>query len=124
MSKNIIEANCVGIMLFARNRNDPELEQMSRFFILGNFVEVSVRSQELLQLSVDQFFSIVNDEILNVKDEQTVWECIIRWIDVNPEDRKQYLTKLMRGVRLGLLNNSVILKPISNIYVSLHNFIF
>lgn len=115
MSKNIIEANCVGIMLFARNRNDPELEQMSRFFILGNFVEVSVRSQELLQLSVDQFFSIVNDEILNVKDEQTVWECIIRWIDVNPEDRKQYLTKLMRGVRLGLLNNSVILKPISNI---------
>lgn len=56
---------------------------------------------------MEDFFDIVNDELLNVKDEQSVWECCIRWIDFDPKNRTKHLTKLMRGVRLGLLTNSV-----------------
>lgn len=68
---------------------------------------VAVKSKELLELTMEDFFEIVNDELLNVKDEQSVWECCIRWIDFDPENRTKHLTKLMRGVRLGLLTNSV-----------------
>ena len=68
---------------------------------------VAVKSKELLELTMEDFFDIVNDELLNVKDEQSVWECCIRWIDYDPTNRTKHLTKLMRGVRLGLLTNSV-----------------
>lgn len=36
-------------------------------YILENFVLISIDSQELLQLDVDDFFTIINDELLNVK---------------------------------------------------------
>lgn len=36
-------------------------------FILANFTRVAVLSNEILQLDVDDVFSIISDELLNVK---------------------------------------------------------
>lgn len=44
-----------------------------------------------------------------------MWELVLRWIDFNFESRFEHLPKLMRGVRLGLLSNSVM--EFSKLYV-------
>lgn len=36
-----------------------------------------------------------------------VWEAVLRWIDFDPKARVTHLARLMRGIRLGLLANSV-----------------
>lgn len=41
------------------------------------------------------------------QDEHVVWEASLRWIDFDPESRVTHLSKIMRGVRLGLLSDSV-----------------
>lgn len=41
--------------------------EKSRFYILEHFVRVAVESKDIVELTVDDFFSIVNDEMLNVK---------------------------------------------------------
>jgi hypothetical protein len=75
--------------------------------LLRYFVEVSHRSEELLELIIQDFYDVINDERLNVKSEETVWNCCIKWIDKDPVERAQHVTKLMRAVRLGLLNTAV-----------------
>lgn len=36
-------------------------------YILENFVSMAIESEEFLQLNVDDFYAIINDELLNVK---------------------------------------------------------
>lgn len=62
---------------------------------------------EILQLRIDDFYEIVNDELLNVKDEQCVWECCLRWINFDVPSRQNYVTRLLQAVRLGLLDTNV-----------------
>lgn len=68
---------------------------------------MAVKSNELMELSVDNFFNLINDEMLNVKDEAIVWQCCLRWIDHDVDNRKQHVSKLLRGIRLGLMNTKV-----------------
>lgn len=75
--------------------------------MLRNFPKISTESQEIVKLNIDEFFDIVNDELLNVKDEECVWECCIRWIEYDPCNRQSYVTRLLKAVRLGLLNTNV-----------------
>lgn len=77
--------------------------------MLVNFLQVVSRSDQLLQLNIDDFHNIINDEMLNVRDEEPVWESCLRWINHDVGNRKQYIKRLMEAVRLGLLNTSVII---------------
>lgn len=84
-----------------------KLYQNSRLYILRNFPKISVESNEIIQLQFEEFHKIVSDELLNVKDEETVWNCCLRWIDHDPFARHSYVTHLLKAVRLGLLNTNV-----------------
>lgn len=74
---------------------------------MKNFVHVSKRSKELMNLNLDEFLSIICDDLLNVKDEKIVWECCIKWIDYDPSNRSGHITKILESIRLGLLNDTV-----------------
>lgn len=69
---------------------------------------MAVKSQQILKIGLKDFYEIISDDMLNTKDEEPVWESCLRWIDFDPKNRSQHVTKLMRGVRLGLLNTRVI----------------
>lgn len=84
-----------------------DLLEKSKLFVLRNFVQVANKSMELMELDIEDFFQIVNDELLNVKDEQIVWECCIKWIDHDSDKRIVYLCRLLKAIRLGLLNKTV-----------------
>lgn len=81
--------------------------QNARLYILRNFPQISTESNEILALELDEFINIIDDELLNVKDEETVWNCCLRWIDHEPVTRQSHVTKLLKAVRLGLLNTNV-----------------
>lgn len=50
-----------------RYRSIPQLIQRSQNYILENFPQVAVDSKDILELNVDDFHSIINDDMLNVK---------------------------------------------------------
>lgn len=72
---------------------------------MKNFVEVSKQSKEFLELSLKEAIELLNSDRINVKSEEQVWEACLRWIDHRPEEKRQYVDKVMRCVRLGLLDN-------------------
>jgi kelch-like protein 10 len=71
---------------------------------MRHFVQVSQQSEELLELPVEELQAILGSDELNVKHEEVVWECILRWIDHDVENRKGHIVDLMKNVRLGLLD--------------------
>lgn len=94
------------------------LRDRSRNYILEHFERVSVQSESILKLNIDDLLEIVSDKQLNIKDERIAWECVVKWIDFMPEKRAVHLTKLMRAVKLGLLTNEYFMEKVkTNHYV-------
>jgi hypothetical protein len=80
---------------------------------MRHFMEVSQHSQELLELQVDELQAILGADELNVMNEQSVWECVLRWIDHDTENRKGHIVDLMKNVRLGLLERNFFHEKVS-----------
>ncbi|XP_021915982.1 kelch-like protein 10 [Zootermopsis nevadensis] len=111
---NTMEAdNCISIMQYARFHSFADLEPHARRFVLRHFVEVSQQSKELLELPVEELQAIIGSEDLNVKDEKVVWECILRWINHHLDNRKGHIAGLLKGVRLGLLDEQFFKEQVS-----------
>ncbi|XP_021929393.1 kelch-like protein 10 [Zootermopsis nevadensis] len=106
--------NCTGIMQFARFHFCPELDTHALRFLLYHFVEVSHQNEDLLELPAEELQAIIGSEELNVKYEKDVWECVLRWINHDPDSRKDHIVGLLKGVRLGLLDAKYFLQKISN----------
>jgi hypothetical protein len=74
---------------------------------------VSQCSDELLELPVEELAAILGDERLNVSNEEDVWNCALRWIDHDTENRKVHVLDLMKTVKLGLLDKNIFLDKVS-----------
>lgn len=93
--------------MFVSVRENKDLYEVAHLYLLRNFEEVAVKSDELLQMSADELYAILNDDLLNVKDECLVWQCVLRWIEYDRETRKVEMPKLLSSIRLGCLNATV-----------------
>jgi kelch-like protein 10 len=69
-------------------------------------VKVWQQSEELLELPVEELQAIVGADELNVRNENIVWECVLRWIDHDTDNRKGHIVDLLKNVRLGLLDKN------------------
>jgi kelch-like protein 10 len=104
---NLDPENCIGVMLFAsRFYFCSQLESDARCYLLRHFVKVWQQSEELLELPVEELQAIVGADELNVKNEKKVWECVLRWIDHDTENRKGHIVDLLKNIRLGLLDRN------------------
>lgn len=72
-----------------------------------NFMEISTRSLEIVTLTLKDIYDILSDDLLNCRDEEHVFNVVVRWIDHDPVARRPAMGKLLRAVRLGLLNTRV-----------------
>lgn len=141
---NLTPENCIGMMKFARQRFCKKLEDDAYRFIVGHFVEVRLarqfvhslarvacnlpaasfpfpdlrqvaqRSEDILHFPIEELRSLVGADELNVKSEQTVWELVLRWINYDPESRKDHIVDLMRNIRLGLLDTQFFLENVKD----------
>ncbi|XP_069963163.1 kelch-like protein 10 isoform X1 [Bactrocera oleae] len=95
--------NCVSIMGFARFRFLDDLYAKARNYLLRYFIEIAAKNKDILEMGLKDFYDIISDDELNTREEDHVWKLCIKWIDHDPENRKQYVAQLMQGVRLGLM---------------------
>lgn len=79
----------------------------AKLYVLRNFEDVVTRSDELLEISKDEMYHIMNNDLLNIKDEALAWEGILRWIKYDSERRIQHVPLLLTTVRLGILQFQV-----------------
>jgi hypothetical protein len=91
---------------------------------MRHFVEVSQLSEELLKLNVEEFQAIVGADELNVANEEIVWECILRWVNSDADNRKTHTVDLMKNIRTGLLDkdyfNEKVSMPLKNMCVCMY----
>jgi kelch-like protein 10 len=80
---------------------------------MRHFVKVWQQSEELLELPVDELQAIVGADELNVKNENIVWECVLRWIDHDTDSRKDHIVELLKNIRLGLLDRNFLHENVS-----------
>lgn len=106
--------NCIGIMSFASNYFCQNLSQRVWKFIMKNFVEISLESNEILKLPLNDLLKIINADNLNVKSEEIVWDLVLKWINYDPSERKQHIVVLMKGIRLGLLDTQFFLEKVKD----------
>jgi hypothetical protein len=89
-----------------------QLESDARCYLLRHFVKVWQQSKELLELPAEELQAIVGADELNVKEE-TVWECVLRWIDHDTDNRKGHIVDLLKKMRLGLLDRNFLHENVS-----------
>lgn len=84
----------------------------AKLYVLRNFEDVVTKSDELMEISFDEMFHIMNNDMLNIKDEALAWEGILRWIKYDSHQRMQYIPMLLTTVRLGILEFQVSRPPV------------
>ncbi|XP_068090546.1 kelch-like protein 10 [Hyperolius riggenbachi] len=97
------EENCLGLYKFTDHYYCPDLRQKAHKYILHNFKNIVSTSEEFLQMSPMELRDIIGSDELNVKDEETVFEAILKWIAYNPTERQQCISELLPQVRLALM---------------------
>lgn len=112
LTAELAAENCIGIYKFAKMYFCHNLERNSFRYIMHNFYQVSSSSNEFLQLTADELADILARDELNVKNEELVFDSVLRWIDYDPERRKSSIAKLMRSIRLGLLTTQYFVEKV------------
>lgn len=80
--------------------------------------QIAKKSNELLQFSAEELVALTSSDELNVKNEEIVFEAIMRWIEHDPERRKQHIVNLLKSIRLGLLSTQYFVEKVK---VKLYN---
>ncbi|PSN56988.1 hypothetical protein C0J52_04246 [Blattella germanica] len=96
--------NCLGIYKFARHYFCRDLEERGRRYIRHNFKQILQCSTEFKDLSAEELESILCDDELNVRNEELVFEAVMKWTEADLPSRKQYLKILIHCVRYGLMS--------------------
>ncbi|XP_033212650.1 kelch-like protein 10 isoform X2 [Belonocnema kinseyi] len=114
LRENLAAENCIGVMKFAREHFCRGLEADAHRFVMRHFVQVAQRSDEVLNLPIEELRTLVGADELNVKSEEVVWELVLRWINHKPDARKAHIVELMKNIRLGLLDTQFFLENVKD----------
>ncbi|WAQ94666.1 KLH40-like protein [Mya arenaria] len=103
MINEICQSNCVEVFLFASHYSCLKLKDAARNFIQERFSELLKTQESIFDLSFEDFEELVESDDICVDKEETVFEAIIKWIDVD-KTRVKCIGKLFKHVRLALTN--------------------
>jgi len=106
-------SNVLGIRAFADTHSCRDLLRLADKYMLSNFIQV-VESDEFVLLPVNHLIEIISNDELNIKNEEQVYEAVLRWVTHDLDERKQYLSQLMFHVRLPLLDTKYLVTKVSN----------
>ncbi|XP_073532630.1 kelch-like protein 10 [Phyllobates terribilis] len=110
--------NSIGIYKFTEHYYSPEVQQKAHAYILHNFENIMKTSDEFLDLSANEFKILLEKDELNVKQEEVVFEAIIKWINHNPASRQEYISILLPEVRFAFMHTEYFGNNVkSNIYI-------
>ena len=96
--QTLCASNCVFVYYFAAKYQCENLQKGARDFIFANFETVS-KSEEFLNLNVQQMEEWISSDEIIVDSEERVFEIILRWFEANERRNRQNLFYLLRHVR-------------------------
>ncbi|XP_035689797.1 kelch repeat and BTB domain-containing protein 2-like [Branchiostoma floridae] len=102
MAMNVECSTCVDLYKFAEVFSVDIVRNRCLQLINRHFVEVSSR-EEFCSLNVNQLTEIISHDELEVKEETTVWEAVVRWVQHSREDRIHHLPSILPHIRFNLL---------------------
>ncbi|XP_078571593.1 kelch repeat and BTB domain-containing protein 2-like [Branchiostoma floridae x Branchiostoma japonicum] len=104
MAMNVECSTCVDLYKFADFFALVNVRKSCLRCIDRNFFEVA-SSKEFCSLSVNQLTEIISHDKLDVKDETTVWEAVVRWVQHSREERLHHLPSILSHIRFNLLSS-------------------
>lgn len=100
LEANLCPENCIGAcMLTGCFPSCSMLHQKARLYVLQHFEEVLQVSEEFLELPLGHLEEMIAQDELNVKQEEMVFEAIVRWIGHAPENRRKHIAVLLSKAR-------------------------
>ncbi|KAM6258420.1 LOW QUALITY PROTEIN: kelch-like protein 30 [Porphyrio hochstetteri] len=91
--------NCLGICEFGESQGCPEVSSKAWSFLQENFEAVS-QQEEFLQLSKERLAVYLSNDQLQVQEEQSLAEAVLRWVRHDPGSRAQFLPELLELAHL------------------------
>lgn len=107
LGKQLHFSNAIGFVLFAEQQSCDDLYQLSLQFVETNFMEIYQRSEEFLQMNVEQLTKLLKNDDLNVTSEEDVFNALKKWIN-HSKEREQHLSHLIQLVKLPQLSPTFI----------------
>ncbi|XP_061079579.1 kelch-like protein 10 [Conger conger] len=104
--------NCIGIWRLMEVYFCPELRQRAYHFILRHFEEVGRTSEEFLGLSLAQLGHLLEQDLLDVTQEEVLFDLALRWIGHLPSERKSSVSVLLHKMRIGLMSTDFVLNSL------------
>nr|XP_020844630.1 kelch-like protein 30 isoform X2 [Phascolarctos cinereus] len=99
LQQQIDATNCLGICDFGERHGCQEVSSKAWSFLQENFEAVS-QEEEFLQLPKDRLATYLANELLQVREEQSRAEALLRWVRYEEEARARYLPELLDLVHL------------------------
>ncbi|XP_048857678.1 kelch-like protein 10 isoform X4 [Brienomyrus brachyistius] len=106
--------NCVGLVKIGDVYCLNELHQSAFKFLLKNFKEVAITSNEFLELTLEELCDIMERDELNVREEDVVFHAILRWIEHEPATREAHISVLLPKVRMARMDPEYFMKIVKN----------
>ncbi|XP_035689798.1 kelch repeat and BTB domain-containing protein 8-like [Branchiostoma floridae] len=104
MAMSVQRSTCVDLYKFADVFSVDRVRKACLQLIHKHFAEVT-SSKEFCSLSVNQLTEIISHDKLEVKEETTVWEAVVRWLQHSREDRLYHLPSILPHIRFNLLTS-------------------
>lgn len=73
---------------------------------------IAEQGNELMKLRHEEFKLIIENNQLNVKREEFVWDVVLKWVDRDPERRKNDLLFLLPKIRFGLMDTKYFIENV------------
>ncbi|XP_061492471.1 kelch-like protein 30 isoform X3 [Rhineura floridana] len=91
--------NCLGICEFGEMHGCPEVSSKAWSFLQENFELVS-QQEEFLQLSKERLVTYLSNNLLQIQEEQSLVEAVLRWVKYEKSARAMHLPELLDLVHL------------------------
>ncbi|XP_074540851.1 kelch-like protein 10 [Halichoeres trimaculatus] len=112
LEKQLSPHTCISVWAFSDFYYTPELKHKALSFLLQHFEEVAASSEDFLHLPAGDVAQLLEDDHLNVRKEEAVFEAAVRWINHAPEERRRHSSQLLSRVRLALMSPRYILERV------------
>ncbi|XP_078597465.1 kelch repeat and BTB domain-containing protein 2-like [Branchiostoma floridae x Branchiostoma japonicum] len=104
MAMNMERSTCVDLYKFAYVFSLDNVRKACLRWMARHFTEVA-SSEEFCGLSLNQLTEIISHDELDVKEETTVWEAVVRWVQHSRDDRLHHLPSILPHIRYNLLTS-------------------
>ncbi|XP_078597329.1 kelch repeat and BTB domain-containing protein 8-like [Branchiostoma floridae x Branchiostoma japonicum] len=105
MAMNVERSTCVDMYKFADVYSVEIVKKSCLQWIARHLLTEVASSEGFCSLSVNQLTEIISRDDLDVKEETTVWESVVRWVQHSREDRLHHLPSILPHIRLNLLTS-------------------